>query len=87
MTSVADALGISDRYLYNLFIRHEGISPKQYINDLRIRSAKALLRDTEYSVTEIGESVGFGDVLTFSRFFSKFAGISPTAYRRTVAEE
>ncbi len=82
VTDVAAALGISDRYLYNLFVKHEGVSPKRYLSELRLTNAKTLLKNSQYSVTEIAASVGFSDVLTFSRFFSKFVGISPTTYRK-----
>ena len=78
---VAETLYISDRYLYNLFIQYEGISPKQYLNDLRLKKACTMLRNRKYQIKEIAASVGFQDVLTFSRFFSKHMAISPTAYR------
>lgn len=83
IVEVAASLGISDRYLYNLFVKHEGISPKKYLNEIRLQNAKALLKSTQHTVTEIAATVGFPDVLAFSRFFSKFTGISPTAYRKT----
>lgn len=79
---VASAVNVSDRYLYNLFIKHIGISPKQVINDVRLRCAMTLLERTSHTITEIAMSVGFSDVLSFSRFFSKNIGLSPTAYRR-----
>lgn len=82
ITDVASHLNISDRYLYNLFVKQEGKSPKQYLTDLRISRAKSLLRDSGYSITEIAVSVGFLDVLSFSKFFSKHAGVSPTAFRK-----
>ena len=83
IVEVAATLGISDRYLYNLFVKHEGISPKQYLNEIRLQNAKTLLKSTRHTVTEIATTVGFSDVLTFSRFFSRLAGISPTAYRES----
>jgi len=78
---VADAMGISDRYLYNLFIKHEGLAPKKYLNRIRLESAQTMLVHTDYSISEIAVSNGFPDVLSFSRFFSRETGISPTAYR------
>ena len=79
---IAGTCGIDDRYLYNLFIKHLGISPKQYLNELRLDNAKKLLRGSDCTVTEVAFSVGFTDVLAFSRFFSKHIGKSPTAYRQ-----
>ncbi|MBR2860623.1 MAG: AraC family transcriptional regulator [Clostridia bacterium] len=83
ITEIADAIGINDRYLYNLFIKHEGISPKSYLSSLKIRKAKKLLEGTDSTVSEIAVSIGFQDVLSFSRFFAKHEGISPTDYRKS----
>ena len=81
VTEIARELRISDRYLYNLFVREEGISPKQYMSLERLRVAKRMLREGEYSVGEVARSVGFSDQLAFSRFFLKQVGISPRQYR------
>lgn len=84
VTEIAESIGINDRYLYNLFITHEKISPKQYLGQLRLNNAKSMLINTDASISEIAVSSGFPDVLTFSRFFSRRLGLSPTAYRRNV---
>ena len=78
---ISEMLHINDRYLYNLFIRYEKCSPKQYLNKLKLERAKSLLNNTDFSITEISVSLGFPDVLTFSKFFSKHIGISPKQYR------
>jgi AraC-like DNA-binding protein len=78
---LADMQKINDRYLYNLFIKYEGISPKEYISDIRIQNAKLLLKKSDCSVSEVAASVGFPDVLTFSRFFKKRTGLSPRKYK------
>ena len=82
ISKIAQDLGISDRYLYNLFVKHEGIAPKKYMNNLRIANAKALLESNKYTMTEISEALGFSDVMTFSTFFSKHIGISPSEYKK-----
>lgn len=79
---IARFLSINDRYLYNLFMKHENISPKAYINNLKIYHAKSLLRNTTFSIAEIAESSGFSDQLAFSHFFKKETGISPSDYRK-----
>lgn len=83
---IAHTCGIDDRYLYNLFVKHLGTSPKKYLNKIRIQNAKQLLRDSNCTVTEVAVSVGFEDVLAFSRFFAIHTGMSPTAYRRGVEQ-
>lgn len=83
ITEIADALFIDDRYLYNLFIKYEGVSPKKYLNIVRLENACKLLKNSYYSITEIAVSVGFTDVLSFSRFFSKSMKMSPSEYRKS----
>lgn len=78
---LTDALGISQQYLYKIFIKNCGISPKQYINTMKIEKAKQLLMKTDMSVNEIANSVGYYDALSFSKFFSLQTGMSPKAYK------
>lgn len=54
---------------------------KQYINELRIKSAKTLLRDTQLDVAEIALSVGFSEPNYFTAIFKKHTGVSPSLYR------
>ena len=82
ISEIAGSLFISDRYLYNLFVENEGISPKKYLNNLRLTKACSMLRESNDSIGEVAASVGFRDVLTFSRFFAKNIGASPTSYRK-----
>ncbi len=79
---VAESLFISDRYLYNLFIRHEGISPKKYLNKIKLQKACEMLQNGSYSISVIAQNVGFDDVYTFSRFFSRCMHMSPTDYQK-----
>lgn len=82
ISEVAKALNISDRYLYNLFVKYSGCSPKQHLNGLRIARAEKYLSTTDMSISEIATSVGVPDVLAFSRFFKNYTGRAPSEYRR-----
>ena len=73
--------GITQPYLYRIFREETGLSPKQYILNEKLDHAKRLLRETEFSVSEIAGTVGFASVLDFSKFFSRQTGESPSAYR------
>ena len=81
VTGLSEILGISQPYLFKIFKERFGISPKQYITEYKIKHAKKLLAETDMSVTQIADSIGFGDVLCFSKFFSAKVGISPKNYR------
>ena len=82
---VADAISIHDRYLYTLFVRYEGISPKEYILKRKIEMAQDLLGNTGLSIMEVSVASGFPDVYSFSRMFKSKTGISPTKFRKTIS--
>ena len=73
---------ISRNYLYTLFKREYGVSPKEYLMTLRIQKAKLLFSDQSQplSVSEVAYAVGFNDPLYFSRVFRKITGTSPSNY-------
>ncbi len=75
-------LGVSQPYLYKIFKEKFYKSPKQYILDQKLTSAQKLLVETNMSITYIANSVGFQDVLSFSKSFRSKFGISPQSYRK-----
>ena len=77
---LAQKMGISEVYLRKLFISHLGITPKQYILDLRIKTAQQLLISTSKSITEISEKCGFTSVYHFCRIFKLKTSFTPTEY-------
>lgn len=80
-------LGVSQPYLFQLFKSRFGKSPKQYILEQKLDRAKTLLNTTDLSVTHIANSVGFPDVLSFSRCFKNKLGVSPQNYRKEKAKK
>jgi len=83
VADLCDAIGITQPYLYKIFKKETKMSPKQYISNCKIFKAKELLAHTELSVSLVAKSVGYENVLDFSKFFSKQTNISPTVYRNT----
>lgn len=78
---LCELLGITQPYLYNIFKSRLGCSPKQYISDCKLTQAKDLLSKSTYTISQIADSLGFPDVMAFSKFFLRKTGISPTQYR------
>ena len=73
--------GVSQPYLYKIFKDKFNMSTKQYITRAKMDKAKELLIKTEMSITEIANSVGYSDVLSFSKAFSLNEKVSPGQYR------
>lgn len=81
---VADYLGCSTRHLSALFRRETGRHLKRYIDEVRLAYAQQLIRYGDDSITEIAEHLGYRDLYAFSRFFSRMAGASPSAWRQSL---
>ena len=71
---------ISEEYFRKLFKKKYGISPKQYIVNMRISKAKQMLIEGIYKVNAIGEKCGFLNPYHFSRFFKQKVGVTPLEY-------
>lgn len=57
-------------------------TPIKYINRIRLDKAKALLLNTDSSISEISEMVGFQSLHYFSRYFKNHENLSPVEYRQ-----
>ena len=77
---LAQKMGISEVYLRKLFLSNLGVTPKQYILNLRIKAAQQLLISTSSSITEISEKCGFASVYHFCRIFKQKTALTPSEY-------
>ena len=85
VTALARAAHASPAHFSRRFKRAYGETPYQYVLTRRVERAQELLRNTETTVTDICLDVGFHSLGSFSSAFHRVAGMSPTAYRATVA--
>jgi AraC-like DNA-binding protein len=81
LAAAADA----SRYaVYRAFAAVYGLSPSDYQRQLRLRAARRLL-GTGRSAAEVAAEVGFADQAHLTRWFVRSYGVTPAAYRRSVA--
>lgn len=81
IAGLAKLCGISDEYLRFLFKSLTGQTPLSYINNLRLESAREMLRSEFVSVAEAAEANGFENSGYFSRLFKKHYNIPPSRAR------
>jgi AraC-like DNA-binding protein len=79
---VARAAGYSPGYLNRLFARFFGTSATACLRDLRMTHARDLLRNSNFSIAEIADRVGYTDPSNFRRAFVAATGVSVKAFRR-----
>ena len=72
---------MSRSYLCRVFKKEMHCSLTAYINRVRVNKSKQLLSDTQLSLIEVGNAVGFDDQSYFSKVFRSMVGVSPGRYR------
>lgn len=80
--TLARHMGLSPAHLHTRVKECFGSSPKRLISQRLMLEAKRRLDGTEKSVAQVAGELGFADPAYFSRFFRRWAGQSPGAYRR-----
>lgn len=80
-------LGYMSKTTFNRRFKGEiGITPIEYLIEVRIKMAKLMLKRKENQLTDIAIRCGFGSGAYFSSCFQKYVGISPSEYRDKYAD-
>lgn len=82
MQDICTALGRTKSAICPAFKEKYGTTVMDYLTELRIEEAKKMLTETDMTVSEISDEVGFSDTSYFSKVFFKTVGESPSHYRR-----
>jgi AraC-like DNA-binding protein len=85
IADVAHECRLTPSYFAKAFRRTTGMSPLQYLTDLRVQKAKSLLQSSTLPLADIAIICGFGDQSYFTRVFTRSVGTSPGAWRRAMA--
>lgn len=82
LSTLAHESGTSPFHFARLFKRRTGLAPHQFIIRKRIERARALLFDSDLSISEVAFRCGFSQQSHFTVTFRRNVGVSPSAYRR-----
>lgn len=86
MDLLADHVYLSHTGLIWKFRQELNTTPQKYLTMLRMRYAKQLLLDHDYTVTEIAELCGYSNPFYFTNAFHQHEGQSPTEFRKSYLE-
>ncbi len=78
LEQLADTLYVSPTYLSKVFKESTGMSPINYLIQVRLKHAKELLSNEQLTIREISQAVGYQDAYHFSKLFKKYYGVSPS---------
>lgn len=81
LRQTAEQFGCSPDYFRHKFRKKAGVSPKQYISAMKIRTAKELLLGSDLNISQVAQKAGFENPNYFSRFFKKETGCTPMQFR------
>ena len=84
LSKLAESVYLNPSYLSRLFRQNTGIKLSEYIENIRIARAKALLETGNIKVYDVARAVGYDAAGSFIRFFRKSTGYSPQEYRMQV---
>lgn len=86
LSEVAQHFHFNPSYLSNYFATHNQEGFSEYLSRIRVEKACELLRREDTSIADIGSLVGYADQSYFTKVFRKQMGVSPSQYRKKLAE-
>lgn len=81
VSSMAAEIGVSTRHLSRLFQAAVGVSPSQWVEQVRVDAARHLIL-AGHRITEVALRCGFGTDETLRHAFARQLGTTPTAFRQ-----
>jgi AraC-like DNA-binding protein len=85
LADLARVAGLSPSHFHRAFRLTMGAPPHRWLTRRRIRRAQELMLNPDKGLGDIAVETGFADQPHFTRVFAKEVGVSPGAWRRTVA--
>ena len=81
---LVDEMGMGRTVFFNKLKSMTGLSPVEFIREMRIKRAAQLLEERQYNITEVTYMVGMNDSRYFAKCFKNTYGVTPSEYRRSI---
>ncbi|MBP1988488.1 AraC family transcriptional regulator [Paenibacillus eucommiae] len=85
--TLSEYVHLNANYLIRIFKEYKGITPFQYLQEIRLQAAYSYLSGSHLPIKEIVTATGFQSIHYFSRAFKQKYGVSPSEWRKTVGHE
>lgn len=86
LDDMARAAYLSKYYFLRKFKEYTGMTPKEYLEEVRFEQSKQFLNDAQLSVEEVACAVGCKDARTLVALFRERTGVTPSVYRKYALE-
>jgi AraC-like DNA-binding protein len=83
LSDICAAVNLSPTYFHTQFTKACGVTPHDYLADLRVAAAKKLLWSSDIPIALVAEQTGFANQQYFSKVFKAKTGTAPGAYRKS----
>ncbi|MDJ1115088.1 helix-turn-helix transcriptional regulator [Microbacterium dauci] len=83
VAALAESVALSRAHLTRLFTFHIGVAPIRFLTEVRLTEFVRLIEETELSVAQAAQKVGWSDPRIASAWFSRRFGLTPSNYRLT----
>lgn len=87
LENLAEKMGCSVPSFLQVFRRKTGMGFSQYLQEIRIKEAKRMLRAGSLTITLVAQECGFNSVSYFIQAFRRSTGLSPKQYRDSVKDQ
>lgn len=86
LQEIAEKFFLNPSYLSNLFKKELGLNYSTYLATIRIDYACELLKNTQLSINQVADQIGFKNYFYFARVFKKYKNMTPSQYRDSIED-
>ena len=84
VSDLCDTFAISRATIQSIFNNNLEMTPKQYINSVRLKQAKVLINESKHTLSEIANRLCYSSIHYFSRAFKEAFDVTPSDYAKSL---